>query len=265
MDRRSFLLAAAAAPFALQRLQPGPLAYVTCDLESSVAVVDLERGRVLHRIPTHPDPRSIEKVGDVAVVAHTISGRLSILRDGDVVHEVEGFAEPRYTNADGRIAWVTDSGDPQVVAVDVERGRIVERIKLKQWPRHLSRRGKTLVIALGTASSEVAVVRNGDVRYRKTSYLVHDVGFSPQGKLWLTRAEGGPEHVTFLGDRAYVTNGSKGIVTFDGRTIPIPIGSYNVQSGAARVITPSLDTGTLTVIGGPTVEVAQSSHDACFV
>jgi hypothetical protein len=265
MDRRSFLLAAAAAPFAVQRLQTGPLAYVTCDLQSSVAVVDLERGAVLHRIRTHPDPRSIEKVGDAAVVAHTISGRLSILRHGDVVHEVDGFAEPRYTNADGRIAWVTDSGEPQVVAVDVVRGTIVRRIKLKQWPRHLSRRGDTLVVALGTASSEVAVVRKGDVRYRKTPYLVHDVGFSPRGKLWLTHAEGGPEHVTFLGDSAYVTNGSKGTVTFGGRTIPIPVGSYNVQAGEGRVITPSLDTGTLTVVGGPTVEVAESSHDACFV
>src|SRR5579884_2070445 len=210
MDRRSFLLAAAAAPFAVHRLQPGPLVYVTCDNDSSVAIVDLEHGTVLHRIHTQPDPFSIEKVGSAAVVAHTITGRVSILRGGDVVHEVDGFAEPRYTAADSRIAWVTDSGDPQVVAVDVERGAIVQRIKLKQWPRHLSRRGDTLVIALGTASSEVAVVRSGDVRYRKTSYLVHDVGFSPQGKLWLTEANPGPQHVTFLGGRVYITNGTAG-------------------------------------------------------
>jgi hypothetical protein len=52
VDRRTFLLGAAAMPFALRL--PGPLAYVTADLESHVAVVDLERGVVLHRIRTHP-------------------------------------------------------------------------------------------------------------------------------------------------------------------------------------------------------------------
>lgn len=268
MDRRSFLLAAAAAPFALQRL-PGPLVYVTADLESHVAVVDLEHRRVLQRIDTAPDPRSIERVGDARVVAHTVSGKLSILRHGDVVHELDAMAEPRYTAADGNIAWVTDSGEPSVVAVDVERGTIVRRIKLKQWPRHISRRGDTLVIALGTASSEVAVVRHGDVRYRKTPYEVHDVGFSPEGKLWLTEASPGPQHVTFLHGHVYITNGSAGTLkelTNDGRvlrTVEVPVGSYNVQFGADRVFTPSLNAGTLAVLDGPLIHVARSSHDAC--
>lgn len=269
MDRRSFLAAAAAAPFALRL--PGPLVYVTADLESHVAVVDLDHRAVVHRIRTRPDPRSVEKVGAFAVVAHTVSGRLSILRHGDVVYELDGFAEPRYTNADGRIAWVTDSGDPAVVAVDVERGTILRRIKLKQWPRHLSRRGDTLVVALGTASSEVAVIRGGEVRYRRTSYEVHDVGFSPQGKLWLTEASPGPQHVTFLHGRVYITNGSAGTLkelTPDGRvvrTVEVPVGSYNVQFGADRVFTPSLNAGTLAVLDGPVVHVARSSHDACLV
>src|SRR5690348_9755447 len=164
MDRRTFLVAAAAAPFALRL--PGPLVYVTADLESHVAVVDLDHRTVVQRIRTQPDPRSIERVGSVAVVAHTVSGKLSILRGGDVEHELDAMAEPRYTAADGRLAWVTDSGDPAVVAVDVERGTIVRRIKLKQWPRHLARHGDTLVVSLGTASPELAIVRAGDVRYR---------------------------------------------------------------------------------------------------
>src|ERR671924_1465477 len=120
MDRRSFLLAAAAAPFAPRAL-PGARAYVTADLQSHVAVVDLVRGVVVHRIATHPDPRSIELVGETALVAHTVSGRLSVLHGFDVRHELEGMAEPRYTAAaaDGRRAFVTDSGEPQLVTVDV--------------------------------------------------------------------------------------------------------------------------------------------------
>jgi len=282
MDRRSFLLAAAAAPFAMRL--PGPLVLVTADLESHVAVVDLEHRAVVQRIRTQPDPRSIERVGDAAVVAHTVSGRLSIVRGGDVVHELQGLAEPRYTNADGRLAWVTDSGEPSVVAVDVERGTIVHRVKLKQWPRHLTRSGNTLVIALGTASPELAIVRGGEVTYRRAPFPVHDVGFDPQGRLWLTSGEqhaiwrgrtlpagSPPQHVTFLGGRAYVTSGGDGTLrthTLDGRAIHearVPVGSYNVQSGADRVFTPSLNEGTLAVLGGPVIHVARSSHDACLM
>jgi hypothetical protein len=53
------------------------------------------------------------------------------------------------------------------------------------------------------------------------------------------------------------------------RTTPIPVGSYNVQHGHGRVITPSLSHGTLTVLNErgallATVHVAASCHDACF-
>jgi DNA-binding beta-propeller fold protein YncE len=282
MDRRSFLLAAAAAPFALQL--PGPLAYVTADLESHVAVVDVEHGTVAHRIATHPDPRSVERVGDAALVAHTISGRLSVVRGLDVRHVIEGVVEPRYTAAaaDGRHAYVTDSGEPQLVTVDVERGTIVGRTKLKLWPRHLARHGETLVVALGTASPELAIVRNGEVRYRRAPFAVHDVAFSPDGRLWLTSGDAKqiwagrvlpagspPQHVTFLGGRAYVTSGVDGTIkthALDGAQLHearVPVGSYNVQFGAGRVFTPSLSAGTLAVLGGPLVHVARSSHDAC--
>lgn len=286
MDRRSFLLAAAAAPFALRQL-PGPLAYVTADLQEHVAIVDLDRGAVLHRIRTHPDPRSVERVGGTALVAHTVSGYLSVLQGGGVRHVIEGMAEPRYTAAaaDGRHAFVTDSGEPQLVTVDVQHGRIVGRVELKLWPRHLARHGDTLVVALGTASPELAIVRGHDVRYRRAPFAVHDVGFDPDGRLWLTSGDAKeiwaagrthaagspPQHVTFLNGRAYVTSGNDGtlqIRALDGsalRELRVPVGSYNVQYGAGRVFTPSLDAGTLAVVGGGVTHVARSSHDACLV
>ena len=54
------------------------------------------------------------------------------------------------------------------------------------------------------------------------------------------------------------------------RRNPVPLGSYNVQSAAGRVVTPSLGHGALTVLDsrGRTlyrVQVARSSHDACVV
>ncbi len=50
----------------------------------------------------------------------------------------------------------------------------------------------------------------------------------------------------------------------------MPVGSYNVQCGLGRVVTPSLGHGTLTILdeaGRPfrRERVARSSHDACLV
>jgi len=49
----------------------------------------------------------------------------------------------------------------------------------------------------------------------------------------------------------------------------IPVGSYNVQFAAGRLLTPSLNAGTLCVLDAEgrlreRVEVAASSHDACL-
>ena len=72
-----------------------------------------------------------------------------------------------------------------------------------------------------------------------------------------------------------MTSGDAGVLrvqTLGGkvlRSTPIPVGSYNVQHGPGRVITPSLGRGTLTVLdlhGSllARVDVADSCHDACF-
>ena len=299
MDRRSFLVAAAAAPFALR--VPPPLAYATADAESRVVVVDLATGAVRSRIPTRPDPRSVERVGGGAVVAHTAVGAVSVLDGLAVRHVLDGFEEPRYTAAalDGRHAFVTDSGRADLAAIDVVRGEVVGRVKLKLWPRHLSlsRDGRTLWIGLGTASPELAVVDVSEPRRPrltgrvKPPFAAHDVGFAPSGRVWVTAGEArqisahgrlldagaAPQHVTFLRGRAFVTSGADGTLrVYDEasarllHTTRIPVGSYNVQFAAGRVLTPSLNVGTLCVLDAngnvrEQVRVASSSHDACVV
>ena len=129
-------------------------------------------------------------------------------------------------------------------------------------------------------------------------FNAHDVGFTPGGRrVWLTsgderrlaiydagtarllktlRGDAPPQHVTFLGDRAYVSSGDDGLLRvhrLDGellRTTRIPIGSYNVQQGWGRILTPSLSQGTICMLspsGGLQLrrDVARSSHDVCFV
>jgi DNA-binding beta-propeller fold protein YncE len=309
VNRREFLLGAAAAPFALRSGKARAVALVTADLESAVVAVDPFGGRVLRHIATRPDPRSIERVGDVAVIAHTAIGEVTVLRGYEVTHVMEAFDEPRYTVGapDGRHAFVTDSGRADVAVVDVVRGRVVARVRLGGWPRHLSldSRGRTLWVALGTEARAAAVVdvtRPADPRLLgrvRPPFLLHDVGFVPGTRhVWVTSGDRGalalydarnghvlrrlpagtpPQHVTFRGDRAYVTSGDDGTLRVhslrDGRLLrmtAVPVGSYNVQQGWGRILTPSLAHGTLCVLDPSgrvlrRVRVASSSHDACFM
>src|SRR5688500_4801359 len=128
MDRRE-VLAAAAAPLilgtapALARSTGGtPLALVTADLESSVVAVDVSTGRVVRRLSTPSDPRSIESIGWTgAIVAHTAGGRLTLIDSDLRVRAIAGeFGAPRYTavSPDRTLAYVTDSARQEVVDVD---------------------------------------------------------------------------------------------------------------------------------------------------
>jgi hypothetical protein len=298
VNRREFLAAATAAPFALRAgTRPGPVALVTCDAESRLAVVDLRTLRIVGSIATLGDPRSVERVGRVALVCHTAEGALSIVDRTHVRHVVRGFVEPRYTAAhpDGVHAFVTDSGQSSVAVVDTRRGTVVDRVRLPGWARHLTiaHDGSRVWAGLGSASEQVAVVSTAPLRHvgnLTPGFLAHDVGLAPDGRLWITSgsarvlavsdrrhtADRAPQHVTFGNGRVFVTSGDSGtlhVQAHDGRVLshaPVPAGSYNVQFAAGRVITPSLLHGTLAVLdalGRPlrTLQIAGSCHDACVL
>ena len=315
MDRRGFIVAASAfvvSPEAFARSLGGtPVALVTADLEARIVAVELRGGLRLKTIKTLPDPRSIQTVGNVAVVAHTARGAVTLV-DGPrlaVRRVLRGFSEPRYAagSPDGRYAFMTDSGLGGLVVIDVVRGRVVGRLALGGPARHVSvdRSGRYLWAALGTAADQIAVV---DVREPtrprllgriRPAFLAHDVAFAPgDGRVWVTsgdrqqvaifdrrtgravaRLEAGapPQHVTFAARRAFVTSGDDGTLVVHsaqtGRVVSrseIPLGSFNVQEGWGRILTPSLSRGTLCILdrSGRRLEslpVARSSHDACFV
>ena len=248
MNRREFVVAAAAlavAPEAFARTVGGtPVALVTADLESHVVAINLATGRPLREIPTLPGPRSIEQVGQTAVVAHTAHGAVSLI-DGTrlrVRTVLRDFREPRYTasSLDGRYAFVTDSALQAVLVVDVVRGRVVRRLYVGGPARHISidPAGRRLWTALGTKAPRIAVVDVLDeLRPRllgtiKPPFLAHDVGFAPRADMiWVTsgdrrelalfdprtaravrryRAGAPPQHVAFRGRLAFVTSGDDG-------------------------------------------------------
>jgi DNA-binding beta-propeller fold protein YncE len=310
VNRREFVFASAAlvlAPAAsARRLGGTPTALVTADLESHVVAVDVGTGEVLERIRSAPGPRAIERVQNDALVAHTEEGLLTVI-DGArlrVRRELGGFAQPRYAAAWRSLAFVTDSAAGQLVAVDVESGRVLDRLQVGGAPRHLSLEpsGRVVWVVLGNTADRIAVVDVRDprrlrlVRRFAPPFPAHDVGFG-SGRVWVTggdsrrivvyggnralrlAADAPPQHVTFLGARAFVASGDSGTLRVHDartgsllRTSSIPLGSYNVDraGGGAQAVTPSLSQGTVCVADASgrvvrRVRVARSSHDACVV
>ncbi len=317
MNRREFLAGAVTLPVAL-RFAPGalaggmPVALVTADTQSRVAVVELSTGKIVRSIPTLAGPRSVESVsGRIGVVCHTAHGAVSLI-DGPtlrVLHVLRDFDEPRYTAAapNGRHAFVTDSGRHEVITVDVVAGRAVAGVGVGGPARHVSidPKGRILWVSLGSKAELVAVVDVSRpkaprlLRRIRPPFLSHDVGVAPGGRhVWVSSGDRGalavydrrtgeilrrlpadapPQHVTFFGAHAYVTSGEDGTLRVqsleDGRvlrTTKVPEGSYNVQEAFGWIVTPSLDRGTFCVLDRRgrlvrRVQVAPSSHDACFV
>jgi DNA-binding beta-propeller fold protein YncE len=322
LDRRELLqrgLVAAApamlgAPLALPawaRAASGA-ALVTADTEAHVAVVSPARGRVVRRIATVEDPRSIHSgPGGRVLVGHAGTGAVSLLegRPLRLRRVLRGFATPRYAAFAPRapLAYVSDSGHGEVAVIDLRAGRVVRRVATGAGARHLalSPDGRWLWVALGSSAAEIAVLdvrepgRPRAARRIRVPFLVHDLGFTPSGRrVWVTAgrvpriavysagtrrhlrtlaADAAPQHVSFGPDVAYVASGDAGTVVVhaltDGhvrRRTRVPRGSYNVQRTGARVLTPSLGTGALTVLDArgavtSSIHVAAAAHDACLV
>jgi DNA-binding beta-propeller fold protein YncE len=301
---------ALAAPQRALASRTRPIVLVTADLESRVLAVDAASGRVLEEIPTLAYPRSIEAAGEVTVVAHSEIGWVSLIdaRSLRVARVLDGFDEPRYTAAhpDGRHAFVTDAKRGELVALDLRHARVAGRAQVGALARHVTidPGGTTVWVALGSKAEQIAVVdvhrpaRPRLVRRFRPPFRAHDVACAPDGRhLWvssgdrpelavydvrslrlLARPSGDwpPQHVTFAGSTVYVTSGWSGTLRVhrvSGRPllqVTVPVGSYNVQHGLGRVVTPSLGHGMLTILDerGRTLvseRVARSSHDACLV
>ncbi len=317
VDRRAFLVAGVTLPLAwalesraLATPRGGlPMAFVTADLDSHVAVIDPPTARVVVRIQTLPGPRSIENIdGGTALVAHTALGRLSLI-DGyerRVRAVVDGFAAPRYAAAQAPLAYVTDSARREVVTIDVTRGLVVARAKVPGPARHLTITpdGETIWTALGSKARQLAVLDARTpprLRLMQTltpPFLAHDVVAAPDGQhVWVTAGDSrriavydlrarrplaiiaagaAPQHIAFVGNRAFVASGDDGTIRVHRltgdliRAAEVPVGSYNVTFGGGMAVTPSLSRGTVAVLDDrgrvqAVRKIARAAHDACVL
>jgi DNA-binding beta-propeller fold protein YncE len=223
VDRRTLLVSVAAGALGLALDRPllgalskgSPVALVTADLESHVAVVDPETGRVIRRIETAPGPRAIEYIatrnrhliGSGVIVAHTGHGVVTVIGPSSlsVRAEIDRFSRPRYACSAssaprGAIAYVTDSAAEELVTIDaLGSGRVLSRTSLPGPARHvsISPDGTTIWAALGSKAARIAVLDASDPlrpRLERTitsPFLSHDVVFAPRGRhVWVTSGEG---------------------------------------------------------------------------
>lgn len=159
----------------------------------------------------------------------------------------------------------------------------------------------TAWVALGFSAPAIAVIdlsarKPGPVGRIVPPFPAHDVVFAPgASRAWVSSgaerrlavydadtrrvlftvpAGPPPQHIAFAGGAAYVTSDDAVRVhRRDGellRTTPVPAGSYNVTQGWTRVLTPSLERGTLAVLDerGRLLArpvLARAAHDVCFV
>jgi hypothetical protein len=298
VDRRDFVRRAAGVPLALAlgsrvdaalTAPPRPHALVTADLESHVVVLDLASGETVRRIRTGPGPRSIESSRRrVAVVAHTQHGVVSLIRGvpAAVWKELDGFSAPRYTamHPSVGIAYVTDSSNRDVTAIELGRGRVLWRVDVPGPARHvsISPDGRSLWTSLGSTAPRIAVLDTEEPRRPRLlgtispPFLAHDVVFAPDaGRVWVTSgsdrkvalyrrgshepervvaADAPPQHVAFAGREVFVASGDDGTVrrhALDGTLLGrarVPLDSYNVTFGFGSIVTPSLGRGTVSIL-----------------
>ncbi len=153
------------------------------------------------------------------------------------------------------------------MVVDLRGRRVTGRVRVGGPARHLGidRDATRLWVALGTRAETIAVLALAEPRRPRVvttirpPFLAHDIGFTPGGRrVWVTSGDRGriaiydarsgrlvrtlgadapPQHVTFLGDRAFVTSGDDALLrvhALDGRLLRTARDPAGLVQRAAR-------------------------------
>ena len=140
---------------------------VTANTTSGTAsLVDLKNGRVAAEIPVGDRPLSVavSRDGKQAIVTNWLSDSVTLLRV--VPPKLEAVAtlavgdEPRGVvfSRDGSKAYVVLSGENAVVAVDLEKRKLVARAAVGHEPWHLALTNDGQTLAVGNALSRTVTV-----------------------------------------------------------------------------------------------------------
>jgi DNA-binding beta-propeller fold protein YncE len=274
------------------------VALVTAEGEDDVLAVSLRGGRVIGRVrlAAHPTTVAAGATGP-AVAVSPQAGTVTILRPRTLrpIAVLRGFRSPQIAAVapGGHWALVSDAAAGSVSAIDLDTGRIADRVRVGRGAHHLaiSPDGAAAWVALGETARTIVTLDCSDMlRLRVTGRLrpraaAHDLAFSPSGAaVWVTSAAepyvtvfdaasgrplaripagAPPQHVAFAGPgipRAYIASGygsSLEMVDPGSRRVvrrtALPYGSFNLAVAGGVVVTTSLLDGRVTELAAATL------------
>lgn len=281
------------APSQVQSQPPQPplraRALVTAEGQDELLELALPSGMPVRRVrlpassttvaagPAGPVMAVSPSGGLVTLLSFPALRRIAVLRD---------FRSPQIAafTPDGEWALVSDAAGT-LSTVELATHRVVDRIQVGAGAHHMaiSPDQRRVWVALGETAHTVVVVDCSDPRHLRVirrlhpAAAVHDLAFGPGGRtVWASSASApavsvfgagsgrllakvpagaAPQHVAFVGSRAYIASGygssiemvDAGSRRFLARA-PLPYGSFNLAGWGADVVTTSLLDGRITVI-----------------
>jgi YVTN family beta-propeller protein len=265
-----------------------PVALVVAETSNEVFAVSLgpHGGRVLERVRLD-DPLMVATALHGPAVVVDPHGSVTLLtwhslRPIKVFH---GFREPEVAAiAPGdRYAYIADGGSGRLVAIDLQRHRIVGRVFVGEEAHHLdfSPDGRRLWVALGETATTIVRLDTSHLRHPRVvgrihpRLTAHGIEFSPDGRtVWVSSSAAsfvtvfdaatgrplreiaagrGPQEIAFSGGRALVTSGyGSSIEAVSWRTyerhgsVSMPYGSFNLATFGGKVVTSSVLNGYVT-------------------
>jgi DNA-binding beta-propeller fold protein YncE len=285
-------------------------ALVTAEGEDRLVAVNPATGQIERRVAVPADPEFVAANAYRVVVVSPGAGAVTLLRLPSLrrMRVLRGFDAPHIAAIapGGRYAYVTDDARGELAVIGLDHGRVVDRVSVGQGAHHLAFRpgGGQAWVALGESARRIVVLDTSDPADPRViagfdpGFPAHDLRFAPGGRrVWVTSSSGDavavfgadgrrrlfdvrggapPQHVSFAGDRAYVTSGYgsriEAVSAGTGRILkvaPAPYGSFDLAAADGLVATASLLRGTLTVYDDRlrvlhTVQVASAARDVAL-
>jgi hypothetical protein len=271
--------------------QPPPRAkaLVTAETHAELLELALPSGMPVRRVRLPASSTTVAAGPGGPVIAVSPSGGLVTLLTFPALHRIavlRDFGSPQIAafTPDGEWALVSDA-DGTLSTIELATHRVVDRIQVGAGAHHMAigPAGHEVWVALGETAHTVVVVNCSDprhlrvVRRLRTAVAVHDMAFGPGGAtVWMTSAQApfvsvytargarlvarvpagrAPQHVAFIGSRAYVASGygsSIEMVSAGTRRVmaraSLPYGSFNLAGWGPDVVTTSLLDGRVTVL-----------------
>jgi len=128
---------------------PGGRAWVTLEGRDEMAVVDLDRRKVMKYVSTGQSPHDLLFAPDGRLWVTDWQGELHVFDGARRVKTISLGVEAHHLafTDDGRFAWITDHGAKRVYVLSVRRVKVVRSLRFPGEPHHVAIAGRWAVVA----------------------------------------------------------------------------------------------------------------------